>query len=92
MRKALFLLPHILGEEAKKVFNDAQCLLNEIISNESFEAVGQLSFFPAKSDTDDIHVYSDETCSKKIATFYGLRQQVRMIGIGHFSCCCIYLI
>jgi len=64
-----------VGEEAKKVFNDAQCLLNEIISNESFEAVGQLSFFPAKSDTDDIHVYSDETCSKKIATFYGLRQQ-----------------
>lgn len=64
-----------VGEEAKKVFEDAQSLLNEIITAKTFRAVGMISFHPANSSGDDILVYKDETRQEVVATFYGLRQQ-----------------
>ncbi|XP_076040931.1 methionine synthase-like [Oratosquilla oratoria] len=65
-----------IGPEAKKVFQDAKDMLDEIISKKLIYAHGIVGFFPANSLGDDILIYTDETRSKAKATLYGLRQQV----------------
>jgi 5-methyltetrahydrofolate--homocysteine methyltransferase len=58
------------GTEAKKLFNDAQALLKEIVKNKSLKARAVFGLFPANSIGDDIEVYSVEdkvhtrTCDK----------------------------
>uniref|UniRef100_A0A8C5MV13 Methionine synthase n=1 Tax=Leptobrachium leishanense TaxID=445787 RepID=A0A8C5MV13_9ANUR len=67
-----------VGEEAKRVYNDAQKLLQSLIKEQKFEARGFVGIWPAQSVQDDILLYADEECvlsSEPIATFFGLRQQ-----------------
>ncbi|XP_051273087.1 methionine synthase isoform X4 [Dicentrarchus labrax] len=69
-----------IGSEARRVFHDAQQLLNQMIDNGSLKGRGLVGFWRAQSDGDDISVYKDNVMvhrgTKPIATFYGLRQQV----------------
>lgn len=67
-----------LGEEARRVFNDAQSMLNKVISDGSLHAAGQLTFIEANSRGDDILVYKRNENNERVHvdTFYGLRQQV----------------
>jgi 5-methyltetrahydrofolate--homocysteine methyltransferase len=59
-----------VGVEAKKLFNDAQALLKDIVKNKSLKARGVFGLFPANSIEDDIEVYAVEdkvhawTCDK----------------------------
>ena len=46
-----------VGEEAKKLFNDAQDMLKDIVKNKSLKARGVFGIFPANSIGDDIEVY-----------------------------------
>ncbi|XP_009706240.1 PREDICTED: methionine synthase-like, partial [Cariama cristata] len=67
-----------VGEEAKRVFNDAQNLLKTLINQKKLQARGVVGFWPARSVQDDIHLYAVEEAvgsSEPIAKFYGLRQQ-----------------
>lgn len=64
-----------LGEEAKKLFADANHLLDEIIANRILEARGVFGLFPASSSGDSILVYKDENRDEIIGRFEGLRQQ-----------------
>lgn len=48
------------GIEAKKLFNDAQALLKDIVKNKSLKARAVFGLFPANSVGDDIEVYSVE--------------------------------
>eukprot|EP00002_Diphylleia_rotans_P040066 TRINITY_DN941_c0_g1_i6.p1 TRINITY_DN941_c0_g1~~TRINITY_DN941_c0_g1_i6.p1 ORF type:complete len:1259 (-),score=325.91 TRINITY_DN941_c0_g1_i6:453-4229(-) len=64
-----------VGAEAKKLFEEAQKYLKEIIASKSLGASGILGLYPANSVGDDIEVYEDEKKEKVIATFRGLRQQ-----------------
>ncbi|MHA8073484.1 methionine synthase [Aquirufa sp. HETE-40SA] len=52
----------VVGKEAKKLFDDAQALLKEIIANKSLQAKAALGFFPANSLGDDIilHDYMEK--------------------------------
>ncbi len=50
-----------MGEEARRLFDDAQELLAQIIDEKMLRAHGVYGFWPAASDGDDIIVYSDET-------------------------------
>jgi 5-methyltetrahydrofolate--homocysteine methyltransferase len=67
----------VVGKEAKKLFDDAQALLKEIIANKSLKAKAALGFFPANSLGDDIilHDYVEKAlevaCEK-----HGSHQQV----------------
>ncbi|XP_067431794.1 methionine synthase isoform X1 [Thunnus thynnus] len=69
-----------VGLEARRVFDDAQRLLNRMIDNSSLRGRGLVGFYRAQSDGDDINVYKDDVTvnrdTKPIATFRGLRQQV----------------
>merc|ERR1711935_185473 len=68
------------GVEAKKLFNDAQTMLNKIIEDGSMNLKGVVGLFPANKseDGEDVHVYLDEesrAASSPAATFCMLRQQ-----------------
>jgi 5-methyltetrahydrofolate--homocysteine methyltransferase len=64
-----------VGEEAKRLYADAQTMLNEIVEKKLFRVRGIISFYPANAVGDDIEVYTDESRTEVKATYYGLRQQ-----------------
>ena len=63
------------GEEAQKLFADAQQMLQKIIDEKLLtpQAVG--GFYPAQSVDEDILVYENESLQNVIATFHNYRQQ-----------------
>ena len=64
-----------VGEEAKKLFDDAQKMLAEFKEKECLKMVAIVGIYPANSVGDDIVVYKDETRAEVTHTFYTLRQQ-----------------
>ncbi|KAI7858550.1 methionine synthase [Circinella umbellata] len=64
-----------VGPEAKRVFEDAQNMLKDIVKNKKLRAQGIIGFYPANSNGDDIEIYEDETREKVKGVYYGLRQQ-----------------
>ena len=64
------------GQEARRLFDDAQALLADVVAHQRFEARGVLGFFPANSVGDDIMVYTDEARGGARTVFHTLRQQV----------------
>ncbi|XP_044532254.1 methionine synthase [Gracilinanus agilis] len=67
-----------VGEEAKKVYDDAQNMLKELINQKKLQARGLVGFWPAQSVQDDIYLYAEDAIpqsAEPIAKFYGLRQQ-----------------
>jgi 5-methyltetrahydrofolate--homocysteine methyltransferase len=65
----------VVGVEAKKLFDDANKMLDEIVRNKSLQANGVIAFYPAVNDVDDVHLFNDEKQSDPFATFHFLRQQ-----------------
>jgi len=66
-----------MGTEAKKLFDDANELLDEIISNKLIRANARFGLFPANSEIDDIIIYEDDERKKQTGVFHTLRQQVK---------------
>ena len=64
------------GEEARKLFADAQDLLNRFKEAGSLELRGVYGIFPANSSGDDIVLFSDESRTTDLVTFHFLRQQI----------------
>ncbi len=73
-----------VGAEAKRLFDDAQTLLDQIIREKSLQAQGVYGFFPAASDGEDIIVFADETRQREACRFHGLRQQWERKGQDKF--------
>ncbi|SKC82587.1 methionine synthase [Ohtaekwangia koreensis] len=65
----------VVGVEAKKLFDDANKMLDEIVRDKSLQASGVIAFYPAVNTGDDIDLYIDETQTKPFAAFHFLRQQ-----------------
>ncbi|MEP6798823.1 MAG: methionine synthase [Lapillicoccus sp.] len=63
------------GEAARKLYDDANAMLDQIIEERWLSANGVIGLFPASSIGDDIEVYTDETRSRSLTTLRGLRQQ-----------------
>ncbi|MDP1526848.1 MAG: methionine synthase [Rhodocyclaceae bacterium] len=64
-----------VGEQARSVFADAQAMLQQIIDEQWLVANAVFGLFPANSVGDDIEIYADESRSKTLMTWHGLRQQ-----------------
>ncbi len=74
---AIFL-DEFVGIEAKKLYADAQLVLEELILKNLIQAHAVFGFFPANSiNEDDIEVYTDETRSVVLITLNNLRQQTK---------------
>jgi 5-methyltetrahydrofolate--homocysteine methyltransferase len=66
----------VVGVEAKKLFDDAQKMLDEIIRDKSLHANGVIGFYPAKRTAcDDVKIYKTEKDTEPFETFHFLRQQ-----------------
>ncbi|MGJ0492061.1 methionine synthase [Methylobacter sp.] len=65
----------VVGDEARKLFDDAQVMLKKIITEEWLSARAVIGFFPANSDGDDVIVYTDDSRQKKLESLHHLRQQ-----------------
>ncbi len=67
----------VVGEEARKLFDDAQEMLNRIINEKWLSANGVIGLFPANTvNSDDIEIYADESRTATLMTWHNLRQQM----------------
>jgi 5-methyltetrahydrofolate--homocysteine methyltransferase len=63
------------GSEARKLFNDANRLLDKILKEKLLTANGVIGLFPANSVGDDIEVYIDENRKGVMGVLHTLRSQ-----------------
>ena len=76
------LTDEVVGEQASKVFADAQAMLKKIIEGRWLSANGVIGLYPANAvNDDDIALYTDETRSEIALTWFGLRQQTEKQAI-----------
>ncbi|MEX0928494.1 MAG: vitamin B12 dependent-methionine synthase activation domain-containing protein, partial [Balneolales bacterium] len=66
-----------VGEEARKLFDDANELLDTIISQKQLKAQAVCGLFPANAVGDDIEIYTDESRTEVQTVFRTLRQQTQ---------------
>jgi 5-methyltetrahydrofolate--homocysteine methyltransferase len=66
------------GEEARKLYVDANQLLDELARSGAIEARGVLGLFPANRVGDDVEVWSDDRRTRPRTVFHMLRQQKRL--------------
>jgi 5-methyltetrahydrofolate--homocysteine methyltransferase len=64
------------GEEATKLFADAQKLLAEFIARKSLQLRAVYGLFPANSTGDDVEIYTNGSRKHLRTTFHFLRQQI----------------
>jgi len=64
-----------VGLEARKIFDEANELLDTVIAKNQTVCTGIIGIYPANSVGDDIEVYADEERGTPVIKFFGLRQQ-----------------
>ena len=74
----------VVGEEATKLFGDAQEMLNRLIDQKQLSARAVYGFWPANSEGDSVVLYTDDSRKKELTRFHMLRQQWQRKGIEHF--------
>ena len=77
--------PHILtdpkiGEAARSLYEDAQAMLKQMVTENWLTANGVIGFWPANAEGDDIVVYADAARRKERARLFTLRQQIARSG------------
>ena len=73
------------GTEAKKLFDDANNLIDDIIKGKSLKAKAVFGIFPANTiNFDDIEIYRDESRKGILAEFHTIRQQLKKAE-GNFN-------
>jgi 5-methyltetrahydrofolate--homocysteine methyltransferase len=66
----------VSGEAARRLYEDAQVMLDRIIDEKWLTANGVIGLFPANQvEGDDIEVYTDESRTAVLTTLHQLRQQ-----------------
>lgn len=67
----------VVGEEARKLFKDAQAMLDKIVNEQWLTAKAVIGFYPANSiNDDDIELYADDQRNEVKMTLHHLRQQL----------------
>jgi 5-methyltetrahydrofolate--homocysteine methyltransferase len=67
-----------VGEEAKRLFNDANEMMEQLITNNTLQAKGVWAIFPCNANEEDDIIIFDPSCENerlKIGVFHTLRQQ-----------------
>ena len=65
----------VTGDAARKLYDDAQVMLDRIIDEHWLTANGVVGLFPANAVGDDVEVYLDESRETPHAVLHQLRQQ-----------------
>lgn len=70
------LSDEVVGEEASRLFEDAQAMLDKIIDEKWLQARAVIGFFPANCiNDDDIELYSDDDRKETHMVLHHIRQQ-----------------
>ena len=69
------LSDEVVGPEAKRLFDDAQQMLRDIIRHHRLSANAVVGLFPANAVGDDIEIYTDDARGEVLLTLHTLRQQ-----------------
>jgi len=68
----------VVGEEARKLFADAQAMLKKIVKEKWLTANAVFGLFPANTvNSDDIEIYTDDKRKQVAMTWHNLRQQTK---------------
>jgi 5-methyltetrahydrofolate--homocysteine methyltransferase len=65
------------GEEARKIFDDAQKMIEFFIKDGRVRPRGVIGLFPASGEAEDIVIYNGEDRKGELSRIHGLRQQIR---------------
>lgn len=74
----------VVGEEAKKLFADANTMLDELIAKGSLQPLGVIGLFPANRVGDDIEIYRDESREEVLLKSCQLRQQTEKTDFPNY--------
>ncbi len=64
-------------EAARRLWDDAQAMLDRMVEERWLEGRGVVGLFPANAVGDDVEVYADESRTEVLTTLCNLRQQGR---------------
>lgn len=67
----------VVGKEAKKVYQDAQKMLDQIVKGNWLQANAVIGLFPAQSEGDEIIIYDENDLTKEKERLVFLRQQLK---------------
>lgn len=76
----------VKGEEAGKLFADAQQMLKQIVEEKWLRASALVGLFPANADGDDFNLYRDDQRSEPLARLHNLRKQGRQPNGKYNEC------
>jgi 5-methyltetrahydrofolate--homocysteine methyltransferase len=65
----------VKGEEAGKLFKDAQDMIDEILDKKMLRAKGVFGFYPVISHGDDVMIMKDENTAEPVSALHFLRNQ-----------------
>jgi 5-methyltetrahydrofolate--homocysteine methyltransferase len=75
-----------MGQEASRVYNDANEMLDWIIAGKRLQANAVVGIFPAHSSDGSVSVFNEHSKTHKVAQFDFLRQQnKKAAGLPNFS-------
>ncbi|MGH7225995.1 MAG: vitamin B12 dependent-methionine synthase activation domain-containing protein, partial [Gemmataceae bacterium] len=80
-----------VGSEARKLFEDANRLLKQILADKALSANAVYGFWPANSCGDDIVIFADEARQRELLRMSMLRQQWECEGQTSFRSLADYL-
>ncbi|WP_337191491.1 methionine synthase [Nocardioides flavescens] len=63
------------SEVARKLYDDAQEMLDQMIAEKWITARGVYGFWPANAEGDDVVLYADEERTERLSVLHTLRQQ-----------------
>ncbi|HMO49586.1 MAG TPA: methionine synthase [Kiritimatiellia bacterium] len=66
----------VVGKEARKLFDDAQAMLKQMMAHKWVTANAVCGFWPANAVGDDVEFYTDDSRKQVLQTFHFLRQQM----------------
>jgi 5-methyltetrahydrofolate--homocysteine methyltransferase len=65
----------LVGEEARRLFADAQAMLSRIVEGKELQARGVVGLWAAERVGDDLQLFEDESRERSVARLHFLRQQ-----------------
>lgn len=81
----------VVGEEARRLFEDAQKELQQLVADNRLTAKAVYGLWPANSEGDDVVLWKDEQRNDELLRFPMLRQQWERVGQRDFRCLADYV-
>lgn len=78
------LQDEVVGEEARRLFADANAMLDKLDADGLLQPRGVVGLFPANRVGDDIEIYRDESRRERLATAHHLRQQTEKSDFANY--------